>query len=70
MKDTPAKGIRGFLIYDPHWQMHVFRVYSKDRKTFTDYRLGAEDIEVELLSNYNCLTHGEIPRVDFAKRKK
>jgi hypothetical protein len=40
---------------------------SEDKKTFTDYDLAAEDIEVELTCDYNCLVKYEDGKnkVDF-----
>lgn len=63
-----AKGVRGFLLYNPYTEKHFFRVYeSEDKKTFTDYDLAAEDIEVELTCDYNCLVKYEDGKnkVDF-----
>jgi hypothetical protein len=49
-----AKGVRGFLLYSPFSKNYFFRVYNKD-KTFTDYKITAEEIEIELISKYNAL---------------
>lgn len=51
---TPARGIRGHLLYDPITGKTIFRVYETN-ESHTDYTLSAESIAIELLSNYNCL---------------
>lgn len=55
-KEKRAKGIKGYLLYSPVTQTHFFRVHSKkDPTKFKDYKITAEDIEIELLSNHNAL---------------
>jgi MoaA/NifB/PqqE/SkfB family radical SAM enzyme len=51
--ERPAENVRGFLLYSPLSKKHFFRIYGPvdpetGRKTFTDYRLNAEDIEVTI----------------------
>lgn len=58
--ETPAKGVKGFLLYSPISKMYFFRVYDEtDKSIFTDYSLVAEDIEIELISEYNALYEGD-----------
>jgi hypothetical protein len=59
IQEIPAKGIRGHLLYSPFANKHFFRVYSDDRESFVDYDVTADDIEIELLSNFNSLYEGE-----------
>lgn len=55
-KEKEAKGIRGYLLYNPIDQKHFFRVYNKkDPTKFKDYKITAEDVEIKLLSNFNAL---------------
>ena len=63
MTEKPANKVRGFLLYDHLEDRHFFRVYGEvdpatGRKSFTDYNLSAEDIEVTIeattLSLYEC----------------
>lgn len=55
-KEKKAKGIKGRLLYSPVNKNHFFRVYDKkDPKQFKDYKITAEDIDIELISNYNAL---------------
>lgn len=67
--EKPAKGVRGFLLYSPFTQKHFFRVYDpEDKSVFTDYDITAEDIEIELLSNFNSLYEGERNRLDYSRK--
>lgn len=55
-KEKGAKGVRGFLLYNPFTKNHFFRVHNKkDPLKFKDYKITAEDIEIKLLSNFNAL---------------
>lgn len=55
-KEKSAKGVKGYLLYDPYHKCHFFRVHNKkDPAKFKDYKITAEDIEIELLSNFNSL---------------
>lgn len=63
MKETNAKDIKGFLLYSPVHKSHFFRVYNKTNpSTFKDYRITAEDIEIQLLSKFNALIEYEDSR--------
>jgi hypothetical protein len=56
IKEVPAKGIKGFLLYSPVDHKHFFRVYDQlDKSKFTDFKICAEDIEIELLNDFNSL---------------
>jgi hypothetical protein len=63
MIEKSAKGVRGFLLYDPSTGLRFFRVYGeKDqtgRKSYTDYSLCAEDIEVTVEAKNLSLYEGE-----------
>jgi hypothetical protein len=51
MIEKPADNVRGFLLYNPFDKKHFFRIYDDTdttRRTFTDYKLCAEDIEVTI----------------------
>jgi hypothetical protein len=59
-KEKGAKGVKGYLLYDPFKKNHFFRVHNKkDPAKFKDYKITAEDIEIKLLSNFNCLVELE-----------
>jgi hypothetical protein len=50
--EKSAKEVRGFLLYNPFTEKQFFRVYADgDKKTYTDYKLAAEDIEIPLRGN-------------------
>lgn len=70
MIEISAKGIRGFLLYSPINNKHFFRVYdSKDKKIFRDYTITAEEIEIELLSDFNALIEDEDNKqLDFSSK--
>lgn len=71
MTEQPAKGKKGFLLYSPFTGKHFFRIYeSEDKRTFTDYKLCAEDIEVEILAGGLTLykEEGKTPRLDWSRR--
>lgn len=69
-KEKLAKGIRGFLLYSPLTKTHFFRVYKKkDPTKFKDYTITAEDIEIELCSNFNALVEKNGKRyLDYNKK--
>lgn len=72
-KEIPAKGIRGFLLYSPVDHKHYFRVYDQlDKSKFTDFKICAEDIEIELLDDFSALyINGEEiekNRLDYSSR--
>jgi len=50
MKEMNAKGVRGFLMYDFKSDEYFFRVYEQG--TFTDYKIRAEELEVDIVSDY------------------
>lgn len=49
--ETPAKGVKGSLLWNPWTERHFFRVYDKKNKTYTDYAIRVEDLEMEIQSN-------------------
>ena len=54
--EKPAKGVRGFLLWN---DSYFFRVYNeKDRSQFIDYKICAEDIEIEILADGLSLYEG------------
>jgi len=62
MKDNeaPAKGSKGFLLYNPFTGKHFFRIYGEmneetGHKDFKDYALCAEDIEIEINDSFVSL---------------
>lgn len=70
MKEKPAKGVKGFLLYSPLTKDYFFRVYNKKNLgKFKDYKLTAEDIQIELLSDCNALVEKQGKRyLDYRKR--
>lgn len=53
MIEKSAENVRGFFLYNPFDKRHFFRVYGDvdpetGRKSFTDYKVRAEDIEVTI----------------------
>lgn len=67
--EKSAKGVKGFLLYNPFTKKHFFRVYDhKDKSIFTDYDLIAEDIEIELISDFNSLYEGERNKLDYSSK--
>ena len=60
VKETSAKNTRGYLLYNPISQSHFFRIHDKKNPSnFTDYNITAEDIEIQLLSDFNALVENE-----------
>lgn len=60
IKEQGADNIKGYLLYDPIKKYHFFRVHDKeDSSKFEDYELTAEDIEIQLLSDFNALVEYE-----------
>lgn len=52
MSEQPADGKKGFLLYNPFTKKHFFRIYeSDDKRKFTDYKICAEDIEIEIIGD-------------------
>jgi len=70
MTEQPAKGVKGFFLYNPFTERHFFRVYDPDNKRqYKDYVVSAEDIEVEILAGGLSLYHdGKSGRLDWASR--
>lgn len=51
INETPAEQITGYLLKDKD-EKYFFRVYdSIDKKIYKDYKLKAEDIKLQILSN-------------------
>ena len=69
-KEKPAKGVKGFLLYNPFQKSHFFRVHNKkDPTKFKDYKITAEDVEIKLLSNYNALIEkDDMYCLDYSKK--
>jgi hypothetical protein len=60
ISEVSAKGVRGYLLYSPIGDRYFFRVHNKDNPSeFTDYKITAEDIEIQLLSGFNALIEYE-----------
>ncbi len=60
LQEVPAEGVTGFLLYNPFSKDYFFRVYNEaDRTEFVDYRLAAEDIEVEIKCKCLSLYHND-----------
>ena len=64
MIEKPAKDVQGFLLYDFDEDKHFFRVYGEidpktGRKSFKDYDLCAEDIQITITSNVASLFDSE-----------
>jgi hypothetical protein len=55
-EEKSAKGVKGFLLYNPFQKCHIFRVYDKqNKKEFIDYKIIAEDIEIKINSDFYAL---------------
>jgi len=52
--EKTAKGTKGFILYSPFTKRYFFRVYKNDGE-FVDYDINCEEIEVELISEWNSL---------------
>lgn len=70
-----ADGVKGFLLYNPFIKEYFFRIYNED-KTFVDYDLRTEEIEVQIIDPHGFLTlkedgdSNELTWSDRAKGKK
>jgi hypothetical protein len=66
--EKPAKGVRGFILYNPFTGNRWFRIYDPETKgKYTDYKISAEDIQVEILAGGLSLYEGEQGnRLDWA----
>lgn len=68
MIEKSAKGIRGYLLYNPFTHQHFFRIYNED-KTFVDYDVCAEDIAIQILDDGISLYQSEDRnRLDWSSR--
>jgi hypothetical protein len=68
IKEKSANGTKGFLMWSPKAQDFVFRVYNKD-KTFTDYRILCEELELTINSDYYSLFSTENRNyIDFSNK--
>jgi hypothetical protein len=78
MNEKPAQDVRGTLLYNSITKKHFFRIYGEidpqtKRRSFTDYKLSAEDIEVTINSKYLSLYESEDltkNRLDFCSDLK
>lgn len=68
--EIPAKGIKGFLLYNPSAEdKYFFRVYdANDKSKFQDYELACEEIPVEITGDWVSLYNNEKPDQRDAKR--
>jgi hypothetical protein len=68
INEKSANGTKGFLMWSPKAQDFVFRVYNKD-KTFTDYRILCEELELTINSDYYSLFSTENRNyIDFSTK--
>lgn len=54
-QQKPAKGLKGFLLFDPDEKKYYFRVYAKESNTlpkYLDYKLDVYDMEIEIIDDY------------------
>lgn len=64
--ETPAGGVRGFLLYDLSKGRHIFRVYDIDDKSkYVDYDIAAEEVEVTVECRFLSLRHGGRNKLDW-----
>jgi hypothetical protein len=70
MKETEAKGQKGYLLYSPIEKRHFFRIYHFDeRGDFTDYSINAEEIGIEIIGDWTSLYKGEeYNKLDFSSK--
>lgn len=73
MTEKPAKDVKGFLLYNPITEKYWFRVYGEidpvtKRKTYTDYALWAEDIEVTINASGLSLYEDDKNRLDWSSK--
>jgi hypothetical protein len=67
MTEQKAKSVRGFLLYNPVTDQRFFRVYSEDKKTYKDFNIRVEDLEIEILSsNVSLFEDGDIKHLDWS----
>jgi hypothetical protein len=68
MKETEAKGIRGYLLYSPIAECPFFRMYHGSGN-FTDYSINAEEIAIEIIGDWTSLYEGEkYNKLDFSSK--
>lgn len=53
--EKSAKNSKGFILYSPIGNHYFFRIYNKGSKTFKDYKINCEEIEIEIISDYLSL---------------
>ena len=63
MREKPAKGVRGFLLWSPVANRYFFRVYRENHE-FIDYDLDIEELEVEILDDCAVLRNGRLTWAD------
>jgi hypothetical protein len=72
LQEVTAEGVIGFLIYNPFSKEYFFRVYNEsDRTEFTDYRLAADEIEIEIKCKRLSLYHndiGHLNKLDYTSK--
>jgi hypothetical protein len=66
--EKPAKNSKGFILYSPIGNHYFFRVYDKKNKTFKDYKINCEEIEVEILSDYLSLYEQDKNVLDWSSK--
>lgn len=66
-----ADGAKGFLLYNPFLKEYFFRIYNED-KTFVDYDLRTEEIEIQITDPKGFLTleENKLSWSDRARGKK
>jgi hypothetical protein len=70
INEKNANGTKGFLMWSPKAQDFVFRVYNRD-KTFTDYRILCEELELTINSDHYSLFSTENRKyIDFSTKSK
>jgi hypothetical protein len=65
LTEKPAEGVKGYLLKDLNGK-YFFRVYTDDG--FIDYTLRAQEIPIELSSNFVSLYDGDNPKLDFSSQ--
>jgi hypothetical protein len=58
----PAKGVKGFLLYNAFNRKYFFRVYNKNT-TFKDYDLCAYDIEICITDSFISLVREKSTKI-------
>jgi hypothetical protein len=66
-KEKSGKNQKGFLLYSPFKNTHFFRIYHGE--TFIDYDLYAEEIEIQIVSDWVSLYESEEKnKLDFSSK--